>query len=191
VPTTLKKKNSDASVSPSAETKSTTPPSAVSTKTANLATAKILLNSVLSRPGAKYMTGDLKDFYLKTPMEHYEYVRLPIEVIPPISIIEHNLLSLVHKGYIYAEVRRGMYGLPQAGRIVANNQITAFLAPKGYTPVSPSLWRHNKSNLAFTLVIDNFGIKYTNPQDVHDLMTTPSRSSIKLVKTGRVYDIAA
>jgi hypothetical protein len=137
--------------------------------------AKILLNSVLSTPGAKYMTGDLKDFYLNTPMEWYKYVRLvPIKVIPPISIIEHDLLPLVHKGYVNAEVRRGMYGLPHAGRI-ASNQLTAFLAPKGFTPVpiTPGLWRHDKSDLIFTLVIDDFGIKYTNPQDVvHNLMTT-------------------
>jgi hypothetical protein len=108
-------------------------------------------------PGAKYMTGDLKDFYLNTPMEWYKYVRLPIEGIPPISIIEHNLLPLVHKGYVYAEVRRGMYGLlPQAGRI-ANDQLTAFLTPKGYAPIpiTPSLWRHDKSDLTFTLVIDD------------------------------------
>jgi hypothetical protein len=121
------------------------------------------------------MTGDLKDFYINTPMERYEYVRLPIEVMhSPICIIKHDLLPVVHKGYVYAEVRRGMYGLPQAGRI-ANNQLTAFLAPKGYTPVpvTPGLWRHNKSDLVFTLVVDNFGIKYTtNPHDVHDLMTT-------------------
>jgi hypothetical protein len=50
------------------------------------------------------MTGDLKGFYLNTPMEWYEYVRLLIEVFPPISIIEHDLLPLVHKGYVYAEV---------------------------------------------------------------------------------------
>jgi hypothetical protein len=101
-------------------------------------------------------------------MEQYEYVCLPIKVI-----IEHDLLPLVHKGYVYAEVRWGMYGLPQAGRI-ANDQLTAFLAPKGYAPipVTPGLWRHDKSDLAFTLVIDNFGIKYINPQDIHDLMTT-------------------
>jgi hypothetical protein len=148
-------------------------PGAVSTKTADLATAKILINSVLSTPGAKYMTDDLKDFYLNTPMDRYEYVRLPIEVIPPISIIEHDLLPLVHKGFVYAEVRRGMYGLPQAGRI-ANDRLTAFLAPKGYAPVpvTPGLWRHDKSDLAFTLVVDDFGIKYTNPQDVKDLMST-------------------
>jgi hypothetical protein len=66
-----------------------------------------------------------------------------------------------------------MYGLPQARRI-ANDQLTAFLTPKGYTPipVAPGLWRHDKSDLVFTLVIDDFGIMYTNPQDVQNLMTT-------------------
>jgi hypothetical protein len=148
-------------------------PGAVSTKTADLATAKILINSVLSTPGAKYMTGDLKDFYLNTPMDRYEYVRIPIDVIPPISIIEHNLLPLVHNGFVYAECRKGMYGLPQAGRI-ANDRLTAFLAPHGYAPVpiTPGLWRHDKSDLSFTLVVDDFGVKYTNPQDVKNFMST-------------------
>jgi hypothetical protein len=41
----------------------------VSTKTADLPTVKTLLNSVISTPGARFMTGDLKDFYLNTPME--------------------------------------------------------------------------------------------------------------------------
>jgi hypothetical protein len=147
-------------------------PGAVSTKTATLATTKILINSVLSTEGAKYMTGDLKDFYLNTPIKRYEYVQIPIDIIPLISIIEHDLLPLVHNGYIYAKCRKGMYGLPQAGRIATKDRLKAFLVPKGYVPmpVTPGLWRHDKSNLAFTLVIDDFGIKYTNPQDVKDLM---------------------
>ena len=37
---------------------------------------KILLNSVLSTEGAKFMTIDIKDFYLNTPMERYEYMRM-------------------------------------------------------------------------------------------------------------------
>jgi hypothetical protein len=44
-------------------------PGDVSTKTANITTIKILLNSVLSTPDARFMTIDLKDFYLNTPME--------------------------------------------------------------------------------------------------------------------------
>ena len=39
----------------------------VSTQTADLTTVKTHLNSVISTPNGRYMTGDLKDFYLGTP----------------------------------------------------------------------------------------------------------------------------
>jgi len=45
----------------------------VSTKTADLATAKLLFNSVVSTPGAWCMIGDLKDLYLGTPMPTSDY----------------------------------------------------------------------------------------------------------------------
>lgn len=53
-------------------------PFEVSTKTADLTTTKLLINSVVSTPNAKFLTADLKDFYLGTPMERYEYMRVPI-----------------------------------------------------------------------------------------------------------------
>jgi hypothetical protein len=43
-------------------------PIKVSTPTADLSTVKLLLNSVISTPGARFATFDLKDFYLSTPM---------------------------------------------------------------------------------------------------------------------------
>ena len=54
---------------------------------------------------------------------------------------EYNLAPLVHNGYIYAEVQKGMYGLPQAGYI-ANECLTKFLAPHGYALVPVT---HQKS----------------------------------------------
>jgi hypothetical protein len=44
-------------------------PVKVSTPYADLAAVKILLNSVISTPYARFATFDLKDFYLGTPME--------------------------------------------------------------------------------------------------------------------------
>jgi hypothetical protein len=41
-------------------------PDNVSTKTANLTTAKLLINSTISTPNAQYMTANLKDLYLGT-----------------------------------------------------------------------------------------------------------------------------
>jgi hypothetical protein len=47
-------------------------PDDVSTKTADLTTAKLLINSAISTPNARYMTADLKDFYFGTPMARYK-----------------------------------------------------------------------------------------------------------------------
>merc|ERR1711966_548503 len=44
-------------------------PFAVSTPTCDLPTIKLLWNSVLSTPGARYFTMDISNFYLGTPME--------------------------------------------------------------------------------------------------------------------------
>jgi hypothetical protein len=49
-------------------------PGDVSTKTADLTTAKILFNRILSTPKAKFMGIDLKNFYLNTPLDCYEYM---------------------------------------------------------------------------------------------------------------------
>jgi hypothetical protein len=117
------------------------------------------------------MVTDIKGFYLNTKMEHYEHMRLPLSVIPPQVIIQYNLLPLVHNSYVYMEIRKGMYGLPQAG-ILANKKLTKHLAPYGYVPTksTPSLWKHHTNQIAFSLVVNNFGIKYTNIANANNLI---------------------
>jgi len=62
------------------------------------------------------MTGDIKNFYLNTPLLRYEYVRLKIADIPEEIIVQYNLREkAAPDGSIYIEIRKGMYGLPQAG----------------------------------------------------------------------------
>jgi hypothetical protein len=148
-------------------------PDDVSTKTADLTTAKLLINSTISTPNARYMTADLKDFYLGTPMSRYEYMRIPIDMLPDTIIDQYNLRPLFHNGFVYVEIRRGMYGLPQAGRL-ANDQLIAFLAPHGYRPVplTPGLWRHDTKDITFSLVVDDFGVRYTSRADADHLITT-------------------
>ena len=109
------------------------------------------------------MTADLKDFYLNTPMESYEYMQYPVSSIPAAIMEEYELEPLIHKGNVYVEIRKGMYGLPQAGKI-ASDRLTELLAPHGYAPVpyTPGLWTHTSGKVTFTLVVDDFGIKYTD-----------------------------
>ena len=62
------------------------------------------------------MTLDIKNFYLNTPLSWYEYLRLRLDNFPEDMIAQYNLKDIITSdGYVYMEVRRGMYGLPQAG----------------------------------------------------------------------------
>jgi len=93
-------------------------PSNCGTPTADLLTVKLMLNSIISTPNAKFMTIDIKDFYLMTPMNRFEYFWMKLELFPQDIIEEYGLRYKVDAdGNIFCEVRRGMYGLPQAGII--------------------------------------------------------------------------
>jgi hypothetical protein len=147
-------------------------PGDVSTKTAGLTTAKLLFNSVISTPEARFMGIDVKNFYLNTPMDRYEYMRLPIDLIPDEIIAQYTLLPLVHNGYVYMEIRQGMYGLPQAG-MLANKLLQKRLATHGYRPTEHThgLWKHDTRPVSFLLVVDDFGVKYVGQQHAEHLLT--------------------
>ncbi len=82
------------------------------TPTADLFMVKLMLNSVISMPNAKFMTINIKDFYLMTPMERYEYFRMKLELFLPNIIEEYRLRNKVDAdGNVFCEVRQGMYGL--------------------------------------------------------------------------------
>ena len=59
-----------------------------------------------------------------------------------------------------------MYGLPQA-RNISNDELMKHLAKHGYhpTPLIPDLWKHNTHPINFTLIVDDFAIKYSNKVD--------------------------
>jgi hypothetical protein len=64
-------------------------------------------------------------------------------MVPGKIMIEYNLHALVHNGYLYIEVRKGMYGLPQVG-LLANVILPKQLVKHGYSPVphTHGLWTH-------------------------------------------------
>ena len=58
---------------------------------------------------------------------------------------QHKLHDKVCNDAVYAEVSKGMYGLPQAGRI-ANDRLVEHLGECGYKPVPrmAGLWKHER-----------------------------------------------
>ena len=80
------------------------------------------------------MTIDIKDFYLMTPMDRPKYFRMKLEFFPHKIIEQYGLESKVDKkGYVFCEVNRGMYGLPQAGKL-AQDQLSRLMIQLGYIP---------------------------------------------------------
>ena len=146
-------------------------PGNLSMKVADMTTFKILVNSTLSTPGAKWLGLDVKNYYLGTPMDNYEYMFIPINQIPQEIIDHYKLHNIVHKGKVYVEIRHGMYGLPQA-RILAETQLIHFLGKYGYSPVphTPGLWRHQWRPITFCLVVDDFGVKYVGREHADHLI---------------------
>jgi hypothetical protein len=103
------------------------------TLTANLLTIKLLINSVISTPGARFFTMDIKSFYLCTPMSRYEYMRLKLANMPEDVIAHYKLCNIATPdGYVHCEIRKGMYGLPQAG-IIAQELLAKRLKKHGYS----------------------------------------------------------
>ena len=90
---------------------------------------------------------------------------MPIDIIPDEFAQEYDLHNKVHNGFVYMQIEKGMYGLPQVG-ILANKLLRKNLAPHGYyeMPHTPGLWKHISRPISFTLVVDDFGVKYVGKQ---------------------------
>ena len=85
---------------------------------------------------------EIKDFYLNTPM------KLKLTDIPDEIIDHYNLREIVKQdGYVYCEVSKGMYGLPQAG-IIAQELFAKRLAEHGYyqSNIVNGLWKPEPTN---------------------------------------------
>jgi hypothetical protein len=93
---------------------------------------------------------------------------LPLSITPDEIITKYNLQAISVAGWVYLEIRKGMYGLKQAG-LVANQLLKQGLAPYGYYPTrhTPVLWLHKTMPIAFTLVVDDCGVKYVGTDNAH------------------------
>ena len=76
-------------------------PGDVSTNTASLELFNLVINSILSRAGAKYVCFDIENFYLSTPLGRPVYVKIQLSEIPQQFIKEYNLTIFAHKGWVY------------------------------------------------------------------------------------------
>ena len=107
-----------------------------------------------------------------TPVTRYKYFCMKLDLIPDDIIEEYKLRDIIdNNGNIFCKVRCGMYGLPQAG-IIMQELIKKLLCIAGYTQskLTTGYWTHARRPISFTLVIDNFRVKYINKDNVEQLL---------------------
>jgi hypothetical protein len=149
----------------------------VATSTADITTFKILINSTLSTKDAAMMMMDIKNYYLGTPLPRFEYMKMLLSRFPEEIIQKYNLNALAVDGWVYIEIRKVMYGLKQAG-LLTNQLLQTRLAPFGYYPVrrTPGLWLHKTRPISFTLIVDDFAVKYVGKQHAEHLQNAILRT---------------
>jgi hypothetical protein len=162
-----------------------------STRTAGLTTAKILINSIISTLGTKFLVIDINNFYLNTHLGRFEYMVINLSLLPQERIDNYYLIELEQDGNVYIEIQKGMYGLPQAG-ILANKLLQRNLAKDGYRPTQHThgLWKHDTHPISFSLVVDDFGVKYVGREHAEHLMES-NKKIITFPATGKAVHTAA
>jgi hypothetical protein len=89
-------------------------------------------------------------------------------------IKEYKLREKATKnGSIYIKAKCGMYGLPHSG-LLANKLLEKRLNKHSYrqSKLVPCLWKHDTWPIQFTLVVDDFGVKYIGQEHAHHLKNT-------------------
>ena len=142
-------------------------PGTVTAATADITTVRSLLHSVVSDrhnhgTDTRFATLDIADFFLGTDLTRPEYVSIPRKFIPDDILTKYSLHQFIHNDTILFRVDKCMYGLPQAAYL-SNRHLVQHLAKHDYVedPNVPCLFSHASNKIQFTLIVDDFGVKYS------------------------------
>ena len=97
-----------------------------SSPTASLIETKLILNSTISDShlGARFMTLDIKAYFLQSYLEDPEYLRIHSKYFFEDIRIKYNINELIAPdGYVYCRVKRDLYGLKQAAKLAGEQLI--------------------------------------------------------------------
>jgi hypothetical protein len=132
---------------------------------------------------------DFNNFYLTAPLDRFVYMKMPLVLFPDWIKIQYNLEKYAYNGFVYLEMRHTVWGLPQAG-ILANKLLRQCLLRHGYFECNntPILWNHQTQPITFTLVVDDFGVKYVGMEHAdHLIQCIKERYKLSKNWTGNLY----
>ena len=82
-----------------------------------------------------------------------------------------------------------MYGIPQSGQI-AHDPLVQHLAPSGYQTSRKhlTLWTHNRFPINYTLIVNDFGVKYPGKEHtLHLKSVLEDRYKVTTDSEGKLY----
>ena len=118
-------------------------------------------------------------------MDSYKCMKIPISLFLEHIIQQYYFRSKVNNGFIYLEIRRRIYGLPQAD-MLANKYLKYKLAPHGYyeVPHTPGLWKHISYPVQFSLVVNNLASSMSE-RNMSTTSSVPSRENLPSANIGK------
>ena len=83
-------------------------------------------------------------------MKRYEYILVPVDMIPDGIFKEYKLNDLVQNNKVLVKIRKGLYGLPQVGQMSYEKLVT-HLKHGDYIPTgnTPALFKHCTKPISF------------------------------------------
>jgi hypothetical protein len=119
-------------------------------------------------PHCHMMMMYIKNYYLGTPFPRYEYMLMLLSRFPEEIVNKYNLKELAMDGWVYIEIRKGMYRLKQAC-LLANKILQKQLDPFVCYPAhhTPGLSLHKKRHISFSLIVDDFALEYMGKQHAY------------------------
>ena len=139
-----------------------------------------VLNAVVSED-AFFGAMDVAKFYYGADLPPWDVpsIRIPLDpLIYPSPLLDECGISpflqrdKAGRPFVFANVRKCIPGLPQSG-LLSQLRLVAHLESHGYYETStPMLFRHKTRPLVFTLVVDDFGVKYHRREDFDHLLSS-------------------
>ena len=96
---------------------------------------------------------------------------MSLNIIPEEIISQYKLRKISVNGWVYIKIRKGMPGLKQA-RKISHDRLKNRLKKYGFRPChhTPALRTHATRPIFFTLVVDDFGVKYVGGRHLDHLI---------------------
>jgi hypothetical protein len=119
------------------------------------------------------MMMEINNYYLGTPLPRFKYMKMLLSRFPEEIIQKYNLNALAVDGWVYIEIRKGMYGLNQAG-LLANQLLQTRLAPFGYYPARHTRdYGYTKLGLSLSRSLSMLSQSNTSASTMQSISGTP------------------